>query len=413
MAEGGTHRARVQADRAFDSFLVLTGTVALSGATWVLVWLFAYGGGPSVVGDFSFALAVVTPVFVTAQLGLRNVYLTLLARHAFATYLRIRIASGVLAAGVVLATCMLPGGPDAALVAPLAVVKFADGIMDICFGSMQRRDEMRRFGTAMIANAGLTVAAGGAIYVLTGSVAGAVWASAAASLAVVAAFGYPAARREMSGSAIRTPRGVRAVVSAAVPVGFAQSLNSLLGFLPVLVLGLRSDVGTVGVFAAASYVVTAANLVCAAIQQIILPRFAALVAADRNPMDRSGRRRALVAAGAGLLAGTVTYLAGPWLLVTVYGTGFEVTPEEILPLAFTVAVLPLMYVTGAVLLALNRYGVQTGLACVSVLASAAYGTLHVGDLGLVGAGLMLCIGCSIRSIGGLVAATLLTRSRAR
>ncbi|MBE8146950.1 hypothetical protein IOD13_15030 [Brevibacterium casei] len=72
--------------------LVTVGNIMVATAQWYLIWLFARHAGPQAVGVYSSLVAFMTPLFVIAQLGLRNLYITLQTSVRWPVYLAVRTA---------------------------------------------------------------------------------------------------------------------------------------------------------------------------------------------------------------------------------------------------------------------------------------------------------------------------------
>ncbi|WP_127573311.1 hypothetical protein [Georgenia faecalis] len=398
MTGAGRHGSRA------GGVLVLGGVVGRAAAQWVLVWIFALAGGPEEVGEYSYALAVATPVFLLLQLGLRNVYVTWPSRPPFGRFLGIRVIGSGAAAVVVLALALTPWGPAPALALPVVVLKVADGVLDMVLGRLQDEQAMVRMGGALLTSAALSTAGAAAVVLLHGDVLWALWATVPGPLLTLVVAGL---RRSDTRPVPGPWRGeVARIVRTAAPVGVTDVLTSLLTYLPVLVLGLVGSSASVGVFSAALVVVTLVLLVLSAVQTVVLPGVV------RAGVD-GGRRGVLVAAArlaAGLTAAALMVAAavvavGPRALTILYGEAFALPRRDLWPLAVTIAEAPLLMVSGLVLMALGLYRQQMWGAVLAVVAMVVAALVLGADgFGVREAGVVLVVGTAVRVVVALAAA---------
>ncbi|MFC4553698.1 oligosaccharide flippase family protein [Georgenia faecalis] len=398
MTGAGRHGSRA------GGVLVLGGVLGRAAAQWVLVWIFALAGGPEEVGEYSYALAVATPVFLLLQLGLRNVYVTWPSRPPFGRFLGIRVIGSGAAAVVVLALALTPWGPAPALALPVVVLKVADGVLDMVLGRLQDEQAMVRMGGALLTSAALSTAGAAAVVLLHGDVLWALWATVPGPLLTLVVAGL---RRSDTRPVPGPWRGeVARIVRTAAPVGVTDVLTSLLTYLPVLVLGLVGSSASVGVFSAALVVVTLVLLVLSAVQTVVLPGVV------RAGVD-GGRRGVLVAAArlaAGLTAAALMVAAavvavGPRALTILYGEAFALPRRDLWPLAVTIAEAPLLMVSGLVLMALGLYRQQMWGAVLAVVAMVVAALVLGADgFGVREAGVVLVVGTAVRVVVALAAA---------
>ncbi|KAE8764400.1 hypothetical protein [Georgenia thermotolerans] len=383
---------------------MLAGTVARAAAQWVLVWMFAVGDGAAAVGAYSYALAVATPVFLLLTLGLRQVWVAGHSPVPFATFFLGRVATSVVAAAIVLGLCALPGGPVPALALPVVAFKALDAVLDLRFARLQRDRPPAALGSAMSFSAVATAGAAAGVYGLSGEVVPAVWAAVLGPALTLAVFRGPPARRRRG-----RPRSghVRRLLAVGLPAGLADALTALAGYVPVLALGLARGDAAVGVFSTALYGVTLANLAMSAAQTVLLGPLA-VVAVGQGPREVVRRSRRVtgrlllpsVLAAAALLA------LGRDILGWLYGPEFRMHPSELWPLAATIALTPLLTLSGTVLMALNRFGANMWAAAFAVAGSTALACAFatLGRLGMTEAGVVLLTGtvCRIVTAGALI-----------
>src|SRR5262245_11613204 len=169
------------------------GNAAQAGCQFVVFVLLLKGLGATEAGRFAYWIAITGPIFVLANVRLRN----LLAAAAsspgdFSDYLAARVLT---TCGAV-AVSMLVGAiaaPDSGLevLAFITVAKACDAISDICHGWFQRELDMRSAAVGLMATGGFSVVLVGASLILRPSLAVAAAAYAAGSAAALVAWDLP------------------------------------------------------------------------------------------------------------------------------------------------------------------------------------------------------------------------------
>lgn len=363
--------------------LVAFGTFGMAGAQWLIVWLFARTAGPQAAGAYALSFSIATPVFLLASLGLRGVYLTYPHPVRFSSYLKVRVAAS--AGGVAaLAGVSALAGVDPALTCAMAAMKASDAVLDLLLGRVQHDGRMLRLGALMAARPVVTVAAALVSVAVTGQVLAGVWACAAVNVAVLAAAFVAAGDWREPGltSAMAGPLRV------AAPVTVSQVCSALLSYVPVWLAGWLGGPDGAGVFAAASYVVVAANLAGSSAQTAVLSGYRAAASDGRlGDVVLSARRLAWRLFAAGAAAGLVVLGAGDAVLALVYGPGFVVGPGALAGLGVAVALTAPSFILGAALMVAGRYTAQTTVGVAAVLVAAAAGVVAgVSGVGGVEAG---------------------------
>lgn len=357
------------------------------------------------VGRYAFALALTTPTFAFAFLGLRGVYLTHRRATRFGVYLIVQLLAiaGATAVSLVVAWIV-----DPSLVVPVllvAIIKSADTVSDLCIGPLQRA------GSSVLAFWGfLASAAAGAVAVvialrLTSSLEIALGAIAIVSIAVaIAFFVFPAVRvaPRVEGSILTD--GVGLVLRAGLPSGVALFLLALVPTVPQYFLAGSQGEVVVGHFAVVLYLFAAADLVVGTVSQAWLPR------GRHEFQGLSGEPRAFASAvlrvsgrwTAALLPVTVggLLLAG-WLYPLVF-PGYRVEFDTALPIAVAIMALPTLYFSTAAIAVRNLYVHNLTLGSVSAAVSVAACAVLVPAFALEGALWATAIAVTARAIAAVI-----------
>lgn len=322
--------------------LFTAGSLSWALAQWLMLWVIAnLAGGATAVGEYSMVLAFATPAFVVTQLGLRTVYVSLSVEYPWRAYVILRVVG--LAAGVLLVLVYFAVAEIVSwdLVIAVVLLKIADGWFDLLQARLQRLGRLMPIGILTLGNSALTICAAITLLAITKSVPLAVIASAGAS--VLAAL---AARIVMRGDAgLRAHRdhaALRAILSAAIPTTLSEGLAAFGAYLPVLVISSTAERSQVGVFFAAGYVLTFANLSGAILKNVLVTPYRAQL--DREGVGsllRRARHDAVLTGGIGALVGVAIVLSGDHILRAVYGEEFGMSVFELALLAVAaVAIVP-------------------------------------------------------------------------
>lgn len=362
----------MRASGRLPSLLVTAGSFGGAASQWLLVWLFARSGGTAAVGVYSGLLAIATPLFVVAQFGLRNVYLTLSRRHPYQDFVILRVAGCAVGVGVLTLVGTLMGFSPLLIMA-MGMLKVADSVLDIVYARIQFHERMMQLGLLMVANPAMTVIGAALGLWVSGRIEWGVIASAigsALTLAIGLAMtnGLPASPE---------PAGTRSerwkdIASAASPIMATQLLVSLLIYTPVWVAQAGGGADAVGVYSGASYLVVFASLVGASIQTVSIPRL------RRDHENGTGTTGTVVRSSIkwtvlGLAGAAAAVVAGPAILSWVYGPDFRMGRLDVAMLALAAAMGVPTYLFNAVMLVRNKYLAQSVVALVSVVVALAVG----------------------------------------
>ncbi|HHU39406.1 MAG TPA: hypothetical protein GXZ45_09040 [Propionibacterium sp.] len=357
--------------RSLGRLLVIAGTFGTAVAQWAIVLIFTNVYGLQAAGEYILLYAIATPAFVAAQLGLRDVYLTLAQRFSRRSYVLLRLAGVVVGVAVLVAVGLARGLPTDLTLA-LAAMKVGESAIDLRYAFVQSQHAMTRLGVLMVAYAGgmLVVVAGATVLVGNPAVPVALTGLLGVGLALVDTL-RPLASPDAS------PGGWGPIVRAAVPVTLAQLVFALVSSTPVLLIeALGGDRDTVAVYGAAAYLLIFANLVGASAQTLLVPGYRDLEASGRRGDLLASARRTFLGLTALAAVGAVAAIAlGPQVLAAVYGPDFAMERVHLTPLVLAAALIAPVYILNALLLVLNAYRAGTVSALATWLGLIAFGVL--------------------------------------
>lgn len=385
------------------------GNAAYAGCQWLVFVLLVRSLGPAEVGVFAYWIAVTGPVFVLANVRLRNLLVAEAGSPGdFSDYLTARVltTSGAVVFSLLIGVVAWPGTRSLIVLMLIAAAKACDAMSDICHGLFQRDLQMRKAAIGLMVNGFISVTLVAAILLLRPSLTGATAAYAAGSGLALLLWDLPrvtsSARFFAWGTDGTRRAAVKRLIIKAFPLGLSSAIGSLQVNLPRFVVGSVLGPASLGVFAALSYLPVLGNLVVNAIAQAALP----ILATDLRTAPARYRERLLwlVAAGAVVGAGglAVTALAGRPLLEWMYGRAYADHDALLLWLMTGAAVSYVFVFLGTATVARLRFGSQ----CLISLAGLAIVTATIGPLvtykGMTGAAWSLIAGGLVEGCAYLV-----------
>ena len=344
--------------RAIDRYIFAGGSLSWAIAQWFLVWLFArVGDGAAAVGQYSLTLAIVTPVFIIGQLGLRTVYLSLQTSFTWKSYLILRLIGTGAAIVIIVAYYQIDPSANLPLLAAVVAVRCFDVYHDILYARFQRENRLLLIGMHSITNSVLTMIIAFVAIMLTHNIALTVLCVGIGSALVAASAQRYVLKVPRDPAA--APGGYRRILRAGVPTTISESLAALSLYLPILFLSVIADDATTGVFATAAYLLTAANLTGDTLKDIFITSF-------RWTFEDSGARKLLRRAHkvSGVLiilvvvAIPIIIFAGSPVLEFIYGDEFALTHLELAVLSAAMIPVASSYIYEATLNVLNAYAGQ-------------------------------------------------------
>ncbi|MBA4607585.1 lipopolysaccharide biosynthesis protein [Aeromicrobium sp. Marseille-Q0843] len=385
------------------SLLLLSGYAGKSATTLLILWGFARLSGAEGAGQFAYAMAVSFPVFILAELGLRNVLQTLHDTPPFRAYLWLRAGGVALAvASIGLTAVWADAFPPAAVLVPLLGMRAADSLLDICYGCLQADGRIGAVAGWMWTNTLLTVVAVAVPIAYNLAAEASIWGSFGASLVVLVPVAVWCLRTIDPTPWRPNRRDTRRVLGAGANLGVSQGVSSAMTYLPTVYLAASASTAVVGVFAVTQYVVTFGNLFLSSIQQTQLRSLrSGLASGGRERLKSLSLAVGARQVGVGLGIAVLALVAFPPLLPLVFGDEFTVSRWEFLPIALAVVALSGDYATSAPQLVLNRYRTRVGVAVAGLAAALVVAGLTYEDATLTTAGYVVLAGIAARAATGL------------
>jgi len=388
------------------------GNSLYAGCQWLVFVLIVRSLDLGRAGQFAYWLAVTGPVFVLANMRLRNLVATADdSLFDFSDYLTARVLTTAVAIGVVvlIGTWLSTDRHTLLIVALVTSSRVCDAISEICHGLFQRELDMRTAGLGLMINGILSAALVGAGFWMWPSLTGAAGMYAAASMVTLIGWDLPHMRKALRarGRSITRTGGLPAAVKViwrALPLGLSAAIGSLQINLPRYTIAAYLGPAALAVFSALAYVPTLSNLIANAIAQAALPVLARDLRVSRAAYV--ARLRTLVRSGVALGAVSVVTVAlvGRALVTLIYSAEIARHVDVLIVLMIATAVTYSFLFLGSALTARLRFSTQCFISLAGLVTVASSVVPLVSHFGLRGAAYALCAGAVVEG-SAYVAAT--------
>lgn len=380
------------------SWLVLANLVSTLAKVATFVVL-ANLGGIATAGQYTLALAVVSPVFILVGLSLRQIYVSSHENVGYGGFLWLRLASGLVGVaavgvgGAILVPSLLP------VLVAMSVYKFAEGQVDIRMAAFQRVSDLKTHAILlMLFN---LLASGGlwGLYIASGKLAMSIILSSVLGLALCVIL-----------AAVKRPQGVerhltpsvqftRSAIARGLPLSISSFAVSLGTSVPVLFLGVFHSPHAVGIYSAIYNISTASNILYTAASQAQLRSFSEFAATNNyaSLMDQ-GRKASWSLFLAGLVGAVLVYFFGVSAFSLVFGYNFEGFLPALMIMGATICLAPFGFILDCQLTALHRFKSLGSIATATLAVSVCIASLVVPPLSVLGATLVPLTAMVLRNV---------------
>ena len=396
---------------------VLSGNAVYAVCQWCMIVVLAKLGNAFMVGQFSLALAIATPVLTFSNLHLRVVQATDAKRlYSFAEYLHLR---GVmtLAAITVIAGITWFGHYEhrtAMVILAIALAKGIETLSDVHYGLFQLNDRLDQTGRSVMLRGVLSVSVlAGTLYVthdvLWGCIGLAlVWLGALVFFDVrrgrcLAAPSVEISHlpdwRMFSPSPPHAFHRQRNLMRLALPLGIVTSMASVNLNMPRYFIHSRFGEHQLGIFSAMAYAALAMTLVSDSLGQCALPRLSRLYAGGRLAEFRSLLLRLLLVASTLGLAGVLAaQFMGARLLTIFYSREYAAHYRVFILLVLAIAIHCVAGLLTSGILSTRCFKIQVPMFALVVICSAMGCARWVPTSGLAGGAAAMAVAATVHLV---------------
>jgi len=379
----------------------LLGNLGYTTSQWLVIVLIAKLGSPEMVGQFTLAVALCSPIMLAASLGLRTVQANdVHRRYSFATYLGLRVVTTSVAVALIVVVAVAGYRSSAAIIAVYAVAKAAEATSEIIWAQLQQQEDMGRIARSMVLKGSLALAAVALALVTTRDlVATAAGIAVGWSIALVA-YDFTVARG--FDQSVR-PRFVRSelvtLARTSFPLGIVLMVGSYAANAPRYLVDYFSGDRELGLFSANANLMLLGVTLMTALGQATAPRLArAFIDHDRTEVMRLLRTLLVTAIVLGITGITVAALAGRFALGILYTQVYAERGDILVVVMIAGLATNIASAFGVLVTASGEYNRQIGLQAINLVVGLGTAWALVPTYGALGAAWALCAAATITAV---------------
>ena len=314
-----------------DFIWTFVGNGLYSVCQWAILVVLAKRGSLEVVGGYSFAVAIATPIITFATLQLRSVQVSdVREQFQFADYFGFRlwtIAAALLSIGGICFALRYPAS-KASLIEAVGLALAIEAISDILYGQMQLRRRMDRIAKSMITRGVLSIGMLLSFMAATRNLLAAILAMVAVRMIVTVLYDLRVVRLEerKTSTLLSSPAkprfcwGVQGkLLQMAFPVGLVSLLVALNTSIPRYFIEWHLGPRELGMFSALTFFQSSGNMVVGALGQAAFGRLATSFAnRDVGAFSRLISQLLLIGLALGVGGVLVSWLFGKKIIEVLF-----------------------------------------------------------------------------------------------
>ena len=386
----------------------LVGNAVYAACQWGALVVIARFTTPESVGTFALALAVVTPIFILANLQLRALQATdALSEHPASSYVWLRLGTSTVAILTVAAVTWLAGFSEASrhVIWIITAAKTVESISDVLYGRFQQLERMDWVSRSLMLRGVSMLVFVFAAAAYSGQLIPATVAIAASNLLVlilhdaVVVQRIDVPRHRLGTHSLAILPSLIGLMRAGLPLGLAMMISSANSSLPRILIERMIGERELGVFAAIAYFVVAGGTLVSALGQASSPRLSQYLSrSDVGSARQLLARLMLIAAMIGGLGVALAASAGPLILSTTYGDEYAAGNALFVWIMVYGAVTYVASILGFGMTAARVFLPQLPIAVSAVVVTGVMCVILIPRYGATGAALALLASAVVRAV---------------
>lgn len=371
----------------------VAGNATFAASQLVMLVVLARTTSPTVVGEYAVALAVAAPIYMLANLKLRQLAVTdVRGERPYRAYFTSRVTATAVAWFVIAAVAGVMWNSLGFTLLLVSSIKALDSVSDILYAVPHRRGRLDVVSRFLIARGVLSSVAFSSALALGLDLHAALMGSLGAFALCLPYEISNGAKYESLALTLRS-RQARAVTRLAAPLGLALAAASFTVAVPRLALRDQMGSESVALFTTAAYVLMVGGLVINSLAQAAAPQIAqALASTGPSGALRMARHVRTFALCFSLAATILSATLGGWFLGLVFGDFYRDASSALTILCLSSIPLYQSVLLGTLLTAYRRFEASVPATTASLAVTAASVFPLVSLWGLNGAALALGLG---------------------
>jgi Glycosyltransferase len=385
---------------------MFAGNFVYAASRGIILMLIAKLGSADMVGRFSLAFAVTTPIFMLTDFNLRSVQVTdVKGRYSFGDYLGLRLITTTISLVITLIVVLVCkwGSETSFVVLIVALAKGFEWISDVVHGLLQRKEVMGRIGKSRMAAGILSLIFMGAFFYITRSLVLGTIGLAAGWFLVLLFYDVKSAREHTDLRPRFSILDLTSLLKLSLPLGMVLAIVSFNNNIPNYFIqgGLGSE--SLGYFSAIMYFITAGDIVINALGQSAVPKLAKYY----EEGDSEGFLKtmgSIITMGVLVIAGGILAVSccGGWMLSLFYTPDYAAYKYVFLLVVIASGVRYLSSFLNCAVTAAQKFRIQPVLYGIVLILNIVFCAILIPPKGLEGAGYSIIISNYILMIGNLI-----------
>lgn len=379
------------------------GNVVYALSQWLLLIVLAKLGGERILGVYTLALAVVSPVFALANMNLRTIQATDAEKIVhFVCYSRFRRLSSLIAILIcaLIAAIIYYGKPSIMLaIICLAFYKYFEFQSDLIHGFLQRNERMDLIAFSVIIRGVSNVLVISLIYFLTENLILGLVFAIIKSWTVY--YFFDKKNFVLLNKGEGEYRSLSELFQVAWPLGIVVFVNTLNLNIPRYIIAAHYGELLVGVFASISYFIVAGSTLVNAIGQSAMPHLAKQSVKDLSTFRVLSRKIFLLILFVGFVGVLIAHFFGEKILYLVYTESISNYHSLFVQIMCAGVAIYASTAVGCSLTALRDFRFQSFASIVNVLVMTFFSLWLIRSYGLSGAAVSIGITYLVKLIVAL------------
>jgi O-antigen/teichoic acid export membrane protein len=381
---------------------LLGGQVTYGVCQWAVLVVIARVVDQEALGIFSYAYTVATPIFLLANMQLRDAVATSRTSSAsIADYVGTRLTTTALSVVILSAVFLVSAPRHLAAVCTLVVMaKAVDALADIQLGRLQREMQLRSIAAYWMLNGMASCGMAGALLYLHRSI---VWAAIGVLLGSGVGFLYLLVRdrrfrNDFSVKHRTVVPHIGGIVATYAPLGIAGLLGASTVAVPRLFLERWNGMAALGGFAAAGYFGIVLSAAAAAVAQSQSRAMASAYMQGLEPFVRVVRRLCILGGAISVVTVAGLFAAGGALLEGIYGREYRHLGTVATLLALAAGIGFFSFILNMAMVCARRTREHLAVSAIALVGTIAAATLLIPSAGLIGGALAAVCGAACHLI---------------
>jgi len=373
------------------------GNSILSLTQFGILIVLAKVGTPTVVGEYSLALAISSPIFIFFNLKLRSAQATdKNNEYSFSDYYSLRTIANIFAMATIIVILFLSDYSlhMSLIILLISVLKLLESKSDIMFGYLQKIERMDLVSISIMLRGMVSLIFGAIIYFIFNSLIIMVTSMIIIRFIILVFYDLPCIKGlGVNEIKVKVNNIIAKLFFLTLPLGLSVVLGSLNTNLPRIFLENYSGSYDLGIFAGISYLLIAFSTIVNALGQVSTPRLAYYYNKSKpQEFKKLILKLMFISLALGVTGIVVVNFAGELILTILYSKEYAEYNNVFMIIMFGALFLYSSIFIGTALTAMRRFKVQFPIHLVSFTVILICSSLFIPRYGIVGAGWVIFAG---------------------